>query len=56
LEPLLGKRESPAHAQASHEHRADRHIGAASDPGSKRSPRPSSGPGIMQQAAHGELP
>jgi hypothetical protein len=56
LEPLLGKRETSARAQASHEHRGNRHVGAASDSGSNPGARPSAGPGIMQQAAHGELP
>jgi len=56
LEPLLGKRETLAHPQALQGHRADRHFGAASHSDSKPSARPGSGPGIMQQAAHGELP
>ena len=56
LEPLLVKRETPANAQASREHRGDCHVCARSIPGSKPSARPNSGPDIMQQAAHGELP
>jgi RNA polymerase sigma-70 factor (ECF subfamily) len=58
LEPLLGKRETPAPADTSHEHRAVRDNRAATDASASPIPGRSSDPGsqIMHQAAHGELP
>src|SRR5258706_425910 len=62
LEPLLGQRETHAHADASHEHNGNRSAYAnsarSSGPDSHRSSGQSSVPGsaMTQQAAHGELP
>jgi len=58
LEPLLGKRETPVPANASHEHQDGRDNRAFTDASAGPISGPISGPGsqTMHHAAHGELP
>ena len=57
LEPLLGKRETPAHAGTSHEHRVDRGTCAGSSQGAYTNSGQSSVMGANSGMwAHGELP
>jgi RNA polymerase sigma-70 factor (ECF subfamily) len=57
LEPLLGKRETTARADTSHEHRVSRERCVGSGPSSDSRSGPSSDPnsGMLQQTANGEL-
>ena len=57
LEPLLGKRETPAHAGASYDHRVDRETGASPSQRSLANSRRSSEIGTNSgMLAHGEFP